>query len=205
MLAPFTGASVVHAAGLDTISEPNMSYTPSRPMGYGCLILSMSLVGAYVALTKPLAALLPVFLLAWLRFGIGAVAMLRWLKKPADEKPLSTQSRWLVFLESFLGNFLFTLCMITGVSMTNAVSAGVIMSSIPAVVAVMSWVFLKEKSACASGARWPAAPSASACCRWPRTAMARPPPPAGRAPGWATCWCSAPYCARRPMPSSARS
>lgn len=145
MLAPFTGASVVHAAGLDTISEPNMSYTPSRPMGYGCLILSMSLVGAYVALTKPLAALLPVFLLAWLRFGIGAVAMLRWLKKPADEKPLSTQSRWLVFLESFLGNFLFTLCMITGVSMTNAVSAGVIMSSIPAVVAVMSWVFLKEK------------------------------------------------------------
>ncbi len=122
-----------------------MSYTPSRPMGYGCLILSMSLVGAYVALTKPLAALLPVFLLAWLRFGIGAVAMLRWLKKPADEKPLSTQSRWLVFLESFLGNFLFTLCMITGVSMTNAVSAGVIMSSIPAVVAVMSWVFLKEK------------------------------------------------------------
>ncbi|WP_288407782.1 DMT family transporter [uncultured Herbaspirillum sp.] len=122
-----------------------MSYTPSRPLGYGCLILSMSLVGAYVALTKPLAAMLPVFLLAWLRFAIGAVAMLRWMKKPASEQALSTQSRWLVFLESFLGNFLFTLCMITGVSMTNAVSAGVIMSSIPAVVAVMSWVFLKER------------------------------------------------------------
>lgn len=122
-----------------------MSYTPSRAMGYGCLILSMSMVGAYVALTKPLAAALPVFLLAWLRFGIGAVAMVRWLKKPADEKPLSTQSRWLVFLESFLGNFLFTICMITGVSMTSAVSAGVIMSAIPAVVALMSWIFLKEK------------------------------------------------------------
>ncbi|WP_343585709.1 DMT family transporter [Herbaspirillum sp.] len=122
-----------------------MSYTPSRPVGYGCLILSMSMVGAYVALTKPLAATLPVFLLAWLRFGIGAVAMLRWLKKPATEKPLSPQSRRLVFLESFLGNFLFTICMITGVSMTSAVSAGVIMSAIPAVVALMSWIFLKEK------------------------------------------------------------
>ncbi|NUU03843.1 DMT family transporter [Herbaspirillum robiniae] len=122
-----------------------MSYTPSRAMGYGCLILSMSMVGAYVALTKPLAAALPVFLLAWMRFGIGAVAMARWLKKPADEKPLSAQSRWLVFLESFLGNFLFTICMITGVSMTSAVSAGVIMSAIPAVVALMSWIFLKEK------------------------------------------------------------
>lgn len=114
-------------------------------MGYGCLILSMSMVGAYVALTKPLAAALPVFLLAWLRFGIGAVAMARWLRKPADEQPLSVQSRWLVFLESFLGNFLFTICMITGVSMTSAVSAGVIMSAIPAVVALMSWIFLKEK------------------------------------------------------------
>lgn len=122
-----------------------MSYTPSRAMGYGCLMLSMSMVGAYVALTKPLAAALPVFLLAWLRFGIGAVAMLRWLKKPAGEKPLSPQSRMLVFLESFLGNFLFTICMITGVSMTSAVSAGVIMSAIPAVVALMSWIFLKEK------------------------------------------------------------
>ncbi|MFJ3048399.1 DMT family transporter [Herbaspirillum chlorophenolicum] len=122
-----------------------MSYTPSRAMGYGCLMLSMSMVGAYVALTKPLAAALPIFLLAWLRFGIGAVAMLRWMKKPVDEKPLSPQSRRLVFLESFLGNFLFTICMITGVSMTSAVSAGVIMSAIPAVVALMSWIFLKEK------------------------------------------------------------
>jgi drug/metabolite transporter (DMT)-like permease len=35
--------------------------------------------------------------------------------------------------------------MITGVSMTSAVSAGVIMSAIPAMVALMSWGFLKER------------------------------------------------------------
>ncbi|MCA1327016.1 DMT family transporter [Herbaspirillum sp. alder98] len=122
-----------------------MSFTPSRPMGYACLILSMSLVGAYVALSKPLVAALPMFLLAWLRFGIGAIAMLRWMKKPPGEQALSPQSRWLLFLESFLGNFLFSICMITGVSMTSAVSAGVIMSAIPAVVALMSWIFLKER------------------------------------------------------------
>jgi drug/metabolite transporter (DMT)-like permease len=105
----------------------------------------MSLVGAYVALTKPLALALPVFLLAWLRFAIGAVAMLRWLKKPATEAPLTPRMRLLVFLESFLGNFLFTICMIIGVSMTSAVSAGVIMSVIPAVVALLSWIFLRER------------------------------------------------------------
>jgi drug/metabolite transporter (DMT)-like permease len=50
----------------------------------------------------------------------------------------------LVFLESFLGNFLFSICMLYGVSMTSAVSAGVILASIPAVVALMSWLFLRE-------------------------------------------------------------
>jgi len=109
------------------------------------LALSMALVGSYVALSKPLAAVLPVFLLAWLRFGIGALAMPHWLVKPHGEAPLSRSTQQLIFLESFLGNFLFTICMLFGVSLTNAVSAGVIMSAIPAVVALLSWVFLGER------------------------------------------------------------
>ena len=118
-----------------------------RPLAYGCLALSMSLVGSYVALSKPLAAVFPVLLLAWLRFGIGGVAMLHWLRKPADEPPLTGRMRGLLFLESFLGNFLFTLCMISGVKLTTAVSAGVIMAAIPAAVAVLSWLFLRERVA----------------------------------------------------------
>ena len=127
--------------------NPAAHRPPPRLVAYGCLALSMSLVGSYVALTKPLAAALPVFLLAWLRFAIGAVAMVHWLRKPADEPPLSAQTRGLLFLESLFGNFLFTLCMITGVSLTSAVAAGVIMSSIPAVVALLSWLFLRERIA----------------------------------------------------------
>lgn len=117
----------------------------SRIVAYACLALSMSLVGSYVALSKPLVAALPVFLLAWLRFGIGGAAMLHWLKKPADEAPLTPQTNRLLFLESFLGNFLFSICMLFGVSMTSAVSAGVVMATIPAAVAVMSWAFLGER------------------------------------------------------------
>ncbi len=105
----------------------------------------MALVGCYVALSKPLVAALPVFLLAWLRFGIGALAMPHWLKRPESEAPMNGQTRKLVFLESFLGNFLFSICMLYGVSMTSAVSAGVIMASIPAVVALLSWAFLRER------------------------------------------------------------
>jgi drug/metabolite transporter (DMT)-like permease len=105
----------------------------------------MSIVGAYVALTKPLVAVFPLFLLAWLRFGIGGLAMLRWLRKPAGEPRLTVKVRALIFLESFLGNFLFTICMISGVALTGAAAAGVILAFIPAAVALMSWLFLKEE------------------------------------------------------------
>ncbi|WP_395026191.1 DMT family transporter [Comamonas odontotermitis] len=116
----------------------------SKPLAYTYLALSMSLVGAYVALSKPLAAVLPVLLLAWLRFGIGVVAMAGWLRRPAGEPRLSGRERGLLFLESFFGNFLFTICMITGVSMTGAVAASVTMAAIPAAIALFSWLLLKE-------------------------------------------------------------
>lgn len=118
---------------------------PGRYAAYFCLALSMSLVGSYVALSKPLAAALPVFLLAWLRFGIGVVAMMHWLKKPEDEPPLDRKTRFLLFLESLLGNFLFTIFMIHGVALTGGVTAGVVMASIPAIVAILSWIFLHEQ------------------------------------------------------------
>ena len=61
----------------------------ARPLAYGALALSMALVGSYVALSKPLAAVFPVMLLAWLRFGIGGVAMLPWLA-PRPKGPIDT-------------------------------------------------------------------------------------------------------------------
>ena len=117
----------------------------NRIVACACLALSMSLVGSYVALSKPLLVVFPVFLLAWLRFGIGGAAMLHWLKRPANEAPMNRPTRQLLFLESFLGNFLFSICMLFGMSMTSAVAAGVIMASIPAVVALLSWLFLRER------------------------------------------------------------
>lgn len=124
--------------------DPHQPPLP-RWIACGFLALSMALVGSYVALSKPLVAALPVFLLAWLRFGIGGLGMLHWLRRPPGEAPMAPAIRWLVFLESFLGNFLFSICMLFGVSMTTAVSAGVIMATIPAAVAILSWIFLKER------------------------------------------------------------
>jgi hypothetical protein len=122
-----------------------LSHRFQRPLAYLCLALSMTLVGVYVALSKPLVAAIPVFLLGWMRFGIAAVAMAGWLKKPVTEAPLDRRTCILLFFESFLGNFMFSICMLFGVSMTSTVSAGVILAAIPAVSALMSGVFLKER------------------------------------------------------------
>ena len=39
-------------------------------LAYACLAGGMAIVGAYVGLSKLLVAVFPIFLLAWLRFGI---------------------------------------------------------------------------------------------------------------------------------------
>ncbi len=121
--------------------SPEGNPRASLAAGYALLFAGMAVVGSYVALTKPLTAVFPVFVLAWLRFGIAAVVMLPWtlpLRLP--------RTHWrTLFLQSFFGNFLFSICMLTGVMLTSASAAGVILSTLPAVVAVFSWLFLRER------------------------------------------------------------
>jgi drug/metabolite transporter (DMT)-like permease len=112
---------------------------------YLALAAAMAVVGAYVGFSKALVIVFPIFVLAWLRFGIAAVAMLPWLRRPADEAPLDRRTQGLLFLESFFGNFLFSICMLFGVAHSSALAAGVIMAAIPAVVALLSWLLLGER------------------------------------------------------------
>ena len=121
--------------------------TPTPWLAYLCLAGAMALVGSYVGLSKVLIGVFPILLLAGLRFGIAAVVMAGWVKRGAAEAPLAPRQRWLLFLESFFGNFLFSICMLFGVSLSSAVAAGVIMAGIPAAVALLSRVFLRERIA----------------------------------------------------------
>jgi drug/metabolite transporter (DMT)-like permease len=124
--------------------------SPARTSGavpllaYASLATSMAVVGSYVGLSKLLVAVFPIFLLAWLRFGIAAVAMAHWVRRRDGDAPLSAHDRQLLFWESFLGNFLFSICMLFGVLLTSAVAAGVVMAAIPAAVALLSRIFLGE-------------------------------------------------------------
>ena len=156
--------------------------TPSVPLGaYLSLGASMALVGSYVGLSKLLVAAFPVFLLAWLRFGIAAVAMLPWLRRAPGEAPLSRHDRRLLFWESFLGNFLFSICMLFGVAATSALAAGVVMAAIPAAVALLSRAFLGERI---QGRTW----AAIACAAAGIALLALARTPAGEARPAAPWW-----------------
>jgi drug/metabolite transporter (DMT)-like permease len=114
-------------------------------LAYLCLAAAMAIVGAYVGLSRALVFVFPIFLLAWMRFGIAAVAMAPWLRRPAGEAPLDARAHRLLFLESFFGNFLFSICMLFGIARSSALAAGVIMAAIPAVVALLSLLILGER------------------------------------------------------------
>jgi drug/metabolite transporter (DMT)-like permease len=127
--------------------HPGRHGHPVPWLSYLSLAASTSLIGSYVGLSKLLVLAFPVFLLAFLRFGMAAVFMLPWLRRGPAEKPLSGRTRFLLFLESFFGNFLFSICLLFGMKHSSAVVAGVIMAGIPATVALMSWLFLRERIA----------------------------------------------------------
>lgn len=130
------------------MTAPTHAVPLHRPwLSYLCLGGSMALVGSYVGLSKLLVLIFPVLLLAWLRFGIAAVAMAGWVRRDPHETPLSAHDRWLLFLESFFGNFLFSVCMLFGVAQTSALAAGVIMAALPGAVALLSLAFLRERIA----------------------------------------------------------
>jgi len=108
------------------------------------LIAAMLLVGTNVGIGKSIVVFVPVTVFATLRFVIAVAVLLplyRWSKIKRVRR-----GEWLnLFLQAFFGTFLFTLLMLNGVQRTSAVAAGVITSTIPAAVALLAWLLLKER------------------------------------------------------------
>jgi drug/metabolite transporter (DMT)-like permease len=111
---------------------------------YLYLAAGMSVVGAYVGFSKVIVETVPVFLLATIRFGIAAIAMLPWTF-PKGGLAVAWPQRGTLLAQSFFGNFLFSICMLSGVARTSATAAGLIMSMLPAAVALLSLIALAER------------------------------------------------------------
>ncbi|MDP5007893.1 MAG: DMT family transporter [Glaciimonas sp.] len=113
------------------------------PRSYIFLTFAMLLNGANIGLGKAAIAIMPVVLFGLLRYVIAILVMLPQFFKAG---PRLTRAEWLnLFGQAFFGTFLFTLCMLYGVQHTTVMAAGVITSTLPAAVAILSRVVLKEQ------------------------------------------------------------
>ena len=117
----------------------------AMPFAYFCLALSMLLVGGNIAIGKLVLEELPVYLFALLRFLIASLVLLPGLALPRVRAGLDGGACRGLFLQAFFGCFLFSLCMLHGVQLTSATSAGIITSATPSVIALLAWLWLRER------------------------------------------------------------
>lgn len=110
------------------------------------LALAMTFVGTNVGIGKTMVAVMPVAVFATWRFLIAIVALAPRYRLSLMRRVSARQWTHL-FIQTFFGTFLFTLLMLTGVQKTTATSAGVITATLPACVALLSWLVLREKPA----------------------------------------------------------
>lgn len=110
------------------------------------IILAMAIVGSSVVFGKLITSTFPVFLASELRFIIATVILLALFYHKEKRLP-SIETKYLrtLFLQALTGVFLFNLFMLYGLRYTTAVDAGIITSTLPAVVGIIAFLFLKEK------------------------------------------------------------
>lgn len=115
-------------------------------LAYVQLALSMAFVGINISIGKEIVAHVPVFLFSELRFLIAILILLPLLASRGEWKTSWTREEGRVlFWQSFFGVFLFSICMLYGVQWTSATAAGIITSTVPACIALLSFWILKEK------------------------------------------------------------
>ncbi|WP_113754643.1 DMT family transporter [Priestia endophytica] len=115
-------------------------------IAYIQISLAMMIVGSSVVAGKLIISSFPVFLASELRFIVASlilVPLLLWKEKrfPRIERSVFG----ILFLQALTGVFLFNIFMLYGLKFTTAVEAGIITSTLPAVIGVIAVLFLKEK------------------------------------------------------------
>ncbi|ARG96938.1 DMT family transporter [Legionella micdadei] len=116
------------------------------------LILAQTMVGLNIVFSKCLVSSLPLLFILTLRFVLAAVILfpLHWLT-PARQfdlhhhfSKLHRRDWYFIFAQALTAGILFNCLMLLGLHYTDANVAGIITSALPATIALMCWIILKE-------------------------------------------------------------
>ncbi|WP_094092275.1 DMT family transporter [Legionella clemsonensis] len=119
------------------------------------LILAQIMVGVNIVSSKVILSSIPLTFLLAMRFALATIILfpLHWLssaRKFSLRYYFSQLNRrdWIfIFAQALSAGILFNCLMLLGLHYTDANVAGIITSTLPAIIAIMSWIILKEKIA----------------------------------------------------------
>ena len=119
---------------------------PSRAAGYLLCGLAMATVGSTIIASKLIAGGIPPFTATAIRFGIAfpLLAALMVTTRTTWPRP-GRRDTLLLLVQAGSGSVGYTVLLIAGMNLTNAVSAGAIAGTLPAVAAIVAVVVLRER------------------------------------------------------------
>jgi drug/metabolite transporter (DMT)-like permease len=110
------------------------------------LTTAMILLGSYVVVGKIVIQTFPIFLASGLRLVLASLVLVLLLFILEKGFPSICYKDYLtIFLQAFTGVFLFNIFLLYGLRYTTASESGIITSTTPAVIAIIAFLFLKEK------------------------------------------------------------
>ncbi|HWT59571.1 MAG TPA: DMT family transporter [Rhizobium sp.] len=114
--------------------------------GYVYLALAMLTVGSTVIASKLIASGLPPFTATALRFALAFPVLLVLMRASGVRLPkLSGHDRLILVVQAGAGSVGYTTLLISGLSLTSAADAGVVIGTLPVVSAAISILLLRER------------------------------------------------------------
>ncbi|MFZ4076766.1 MAG: DMT family transporter [Legionellaceae bacterium] len=117
------------------------------------LVLAQIMVGISIVCSKQIVTSMSILLLLFIRFTLASLILLpvHWIssknnKNKHKPKVHLVKKDWLfIFLQALFAGVFFNLLMMIGLRTTDAHVAGIITSALPAMIAIMAFIFLNEK------------------------------------------------------------
>lgn len=116
-------------------------------LAHSQLALSMALVGANVGVAKLLAEDLPPPMILGLRCLLAVIVLYPIARAMEGRLVIGRQAAWNTALQAAFGTLLYNLALLAGLRLTTALEAGLILATLPAVIALGGAVWLKERLA----------------------------------------------------------
>ena len=113
---------------------------------YVQMTLAMLLIGSLFVVSKVIVQSVPVFVASFLRQFLAFLVLALWLYRQKSPMPqIQKRDYWVLFIQGFVGIFLFSIFALYGLKYTNAIDANIITSTTPLSMMLIAVLLLGER------------------------------------------------------------